>query len=121
MYAPTAPSTSVPSAKGLLPDIPSALPPCVPAQSVENSVIWAPVVQPQPQLTHPLTLSEWVTLEGFESEPQSYDRGNVTVGEPRICFLPFTSVDCTIFSLFSFNDFIATAFPDLVKDLDIQI
>ena len=83
--------------------------------------MWAPVVQPQPWLAHPLTLSKWVTLEDFESEPQSYDRGNVTVEDPCISFSPFILADCTLFSHFSFNDFIATAFPDLAKDLDIQI
>ena len=83
--------------------------------------MWAPVAQLQPQLTLTLSLPKWVTLEGFESEPQSYDGGNVTVEDPPISFSPFTLADCTLFSHFSFNDFIATAFPDLAKDLDIQI
>ena len=83
--------------------------------------MWAPVVQPQLWLAHPLTLPKWVTLEGFESEPQSYDGGNVTVEEAPISFSPFTLADCTLFSHFSFNDFIATAFLDLAEDLDIQI
>ena len=42
--------------------------------------MWTPVVQLQLQLTHPLSLSEWATLEGFELEPQSYDGGNVLHG-----------------------------------------
>ena len=94
-------------------DILSALVPCTPTLSAENSVMWAPVVQPQLQLAHLLTLSKWVTLGGFESEPQSYDGGNVMVGDPPISFLPFTLADCTLFSHFSFNDFITTAFLDL--------
>ena len=36
---------------------------------------------------HPLSLPKWVTLEGFESEPQSYDGGNVTVEDPPYFFL----------------------------------
>ena len=83
--------------------------------------MWAPVVQPQLWLAHPLSLPEWVTLEGFESEPQSYNGGNVTVEDPPISFLPFTLADCTLFSHFLFNDFVTTAFPDLAEDLDIQI
>ena len=43
--------------------------------------MWAPVAQPQPQPSHPLTLPEWVTLEGFELAPQGYDGGNVMVEE----------------------------------------
>ena len=42
--------------------------------------MWTPVVQLQLQLTHPLSLSEWATLEDFELEPQSYDGGNVLHG-----------------------------------------
>ena len=114
-------STSAPSAKGPLPDTLSALAPCTLTQSAENSVMWAPVVQLQPWLAHPLSLPEWVTLEGFESEPQSYDGGNVTVEGLPISFSPFTLADCMLFSHFSFNDFITTAFPDLAKDLDIPI
>ena len=71
--------------------------------------MWAPVAQPQPWLTHPLSLPEWVTLEDFESEPQSYNGGNIMVEEPPISFSPFTLANCTLFSHFSFNDFIATA------------
>ena len=46
---------------------------------------------------------------------------SVMVEEPPISFSLFTLADCSLFSLFSFNDFIATAFLDLTKDLDIQI
>ena len=45
----------------------------------------------------------------------------VTVEGPPISFSPFSSADCTMLSHFSFNDFIAVAFPDLARDLDIQI
>ena len=83
--------------------------------------MWAPVVQPQPWLTHPLSLPGWVTLEGFESVPQGYERGNVTVEEAPASFSPFSSVDCKLLSHFSFNDFITVAFLDLARDLDIQI
>ena len=41
--------------------------------------------------------------------------------DPPISFSLFTLADCTLFSHFSFNDFIATVFPDLAEDLDIQI
>ena len=45
----------------------------------------------------------------------------VTVENPPISFSPFSLVDCTMISHFSFNDFITLAFPDLAKDLDVQI
>ena len=83
--------------------------------------MWAPVVQLQPQLTHPLSLPKWVTLEDFESAPQGYKRGNVTVEEAPTSFSPFSLVDCTLLSHFSFNNFVAVAFLDLARDLDIQI
>ena len=43
------------------------------------------------------------------------------VENPPISFSPFSPVDCTMLSHFSFNDFVAIAFPDLVGDLDAQI
>ena len=45
----------------------------------------------------------------------------VTVEEPPIPFSPFSLTDCTMLSHFSFNDFVAIAFPDIAGDLDIQI
>ena len=45
----------------------------------------------------------------------------VTVEEAPTSFSPFSLVDCMLFSHFSFNDFIAIAFPDLAGDLDAQI
>ena len=45
----------------------------------------------------------------------------VTVEDPPIPFSPFSLADCTMLSHFSFNDFVAIAFPDLAGDLDIQI
>ena len=83
--------------------------------------MWALVAQPQLQLAHPLTLPKWATLEDFESVPQDCERGNVTVEEVPTSFSPFSLVDCMLLSHFSFNDFVVVAFPDLVRDLDIQI
>ena len=45
----------------------------------------------------------------------------VTVEEAPTSFSPFSLVDCILLSHFSFNDFIVVAFPDLARDLDIQI
>ena len=45
----------------------------------------------------------------------------VTVEGPPVSFSPFTLVDCMALAHFSFNDFVAVAFPDLAKDLEIQI
>ena len=112
-------NTSAPSVEWLPQDIPNAPATCVPAPFVENSVMWAPVAQPQPQLAHPLP--EWLTEGVFESESRNYDGGNVMVEDPPIPFSPFSLTDCTLLSHFSFNDFIAVAFPDLARDLDIQI
>ena len=81
--------------------------------------MWAPVAQLQPQHVHPLP--EWLIQEGFESESRSNDGGNVTVENPPISFSPFSLADCTLLEHFSFNDFIAVAFPDIAGDLDIQI
>ena len=81
--------------------------------------MWAPVAQPQPQLAHPLP--NWLTDGVFESESRSNDWGNVMVKNPPIPFSPLSLADCTTFSHFSFNDFIAIAFPDLAGDLDTQI
>ena len=83
--------------------------------------MWAPVVQPQPWPALPLSLPKWVILEGFESAPQGYEGGNVMVEEAPISFSPFSPVNCILLSHFSFSDFIAVAFPDLVGDLDTQI
>ena len=44
----------------------------------------------------------------------------VTIEEPPIPFSPFSSADCTMINHFSFNDFIAIAFPDIARDLDFQ-
>ena len=45
----------------------------------------------------------------------------VTIEGPPIPFSPFSVTDCTMLDYFSFNDFVAVAFPDLAEDLDIQI
>ena len=46
---------------------------------------------------------------------------DVTVEDPPVPFSPFSPADCTMLSHFSFNDFIAIAFPDIAGDLDVQI
>ena len=83
--------------------------------------MWAPVAQLQLQLTLALSLLGWVTSEDFELVPQDYEGGNVTVEEVPTSFSPFSLVDCMLLSHFSFNDFVAIAFPDLTRDLDNQI
>ena len=120
-YVLNALSTSAPSVEPLLPVTPSTLASCGLAPFVESVVMWAPLAQPQLWLAVPLFLPEWVILEGFESVPQGYDGGNVTVEEHLMTFSPFPSIDCTMFNHFSLNNFVATAFPDLAGDLDIQI
>ena len=42
----------------------------------------------------------------------------VTIEDPPIAFSPFSLVDCTLISHFSFDDFVAVAFLDLIGDLD---
>ena len=79
--------------------------------------MWAPVVQLQPRLAHPLSLPKWVTSEDFEPVSQGYDR---IEGAPT-SFSPFSLVNCTLLSHFSFNDFVAVVFPDLAGDLDTLI
>ena len=43
------------------------------------------------------------------------------IEEAPTSFSPFSLTNCMLLSHFSFNDFIAIAFPDLAGDLDIQI
>ena len=121
MSTPNALSMYAPSVMLPPPVTPNAPASCALALFVENSVMWAPVAQLQLQLTPPLSLPEWVTLEDFESAPQGYEGGNVMVLEAPTSFSPFSSTDCTLLTHFSFNDFIAVAFPDLAGDLDVQI
>ena len=45
----------------------------------------------------------------------------VTVVETPTTFSPFPSTDCTLYSHFSFDDFVMIAFLDLTRDLDDQI
>ena len=120
-YTLTAPSISAPSVEGLLLDTINTPVPYAPIQSVESSAMWAPIAQPQPWLALPLSLSKWVTLEDFESVPQGYKRGNVTVEEAPTSFSPFSLVDCMLRAHFSFNDFVTVAFLDLARDLNTQI
>ena len=121
MYTLNAPSTFAPSIEGPLLDTLSTPVPCAPVQSVESSVMWTPAGQLQLQLTHPLSLPKWVTLEDFESVPQGYEKGNVMVEEAPTSFSPFSPINCMLLAHFSFNDFVAVAFPDLARDLDTQI
>ena len=117
-FAPNALSTFVPSVDWPPLDILNVPATCAPVPYMENSVMWAPVVQLQPQLMHPLP--EWITDGIFELESRGNDGGNVMVEDPPISFSPFSLVDCTLIGHFSFDDFIAVAFPDLTGDLDTQ-
>ena len=123
MSAPNALSTCALSVELPLQDTLNVPASCNPAPSVENLAMWAPVAQLQPQLqsTCLLSLPKWVISEDFELVSQGYDRGNVTVEEAPTSFSPFSPVDCMLLSHFSFNNFVAIAFPDLAGDLDIQI
>ena len=58
-------------------------------------------------------MKDWGGLEFLEE--------GVTVEGPPTSFSPFSSANCTMLSHFSFNDFIAIAFPDLAGDLNIQL
>ena len=118
---PIATSTYVHSVNESPLDILSRCAPCVPAQSVESLVMRVPVAQLQPRLAHHLSLPEWVTWDDLESEPQGYKGGNVTVVGTPTPLSPFSLADCTLYSHFSFNDFVAIAFLDSTKDLDTQI
>ena len=42
----------------------------------------------------------------------------VTIEEAPISFSPFPPTNCTLYSHFSFDDFVMIAFPDLTRDLD---
>ena len=119
MFAPNVPNISAPSVDWLPLDIPNKPVTCIPVPYVGNSVMWAPVVQLQLQRVHPPP--DWLTEGTFESGSQSNDGGNVTVEDPPIPFSPFSVTDCTMLSHFSFNDFIVITFPDLARDLDVQI
>ena len=57
----------------------------------------------------------------FNCGTEGHGIKDVTIEEPPIPFSPFSSADCTMLSHFSFNDFIAIAFPDIAGDLDVQI
>ena len=114
-------TTSVHSADKLPPDILSACALCAPAQSVESLVMWAPIAQPQLRHALCLSLSKWATWDDLESESQGYKGGNVTVMEAPTSFSPFSLTDCTLYSHFSFDDFVMIAFPDLTGDLDDPI
>ena len=120
-YAPIALSMSAHSVDELPLDTLNEHAQCALAPSVGNWVMWAPLAQPQLQHTPHLSLPTWATWDDLESESQGYDGGNVMVEEPPISFSPFPLTDCTLYSHFSFDDFIMVAFPDLTRDLDNQI
>ena len=113
MYAPIVRSTSAHSVDKLPPDTPSAHAQCAPAQSVESSVMWAPLAQPQLWHALHLSLPEWMTWDDLESESQGYEGGNVMAMEAPTPFSPFSPTNCTLYSHFSFDDFVMIAFPDL--------
>ena len=74
-------------------------------------------------LSDSLSLTRRVSISGKDDESprKSGVAGAVMVEEPPISFSPFPSTDCTLYSHFSFDDFIMVAFPDLTRDLDNQI
>ena len=61
---------------------------------------------------------EWLTLLPMAEFTHN---STVMVEEAPTSFSPFSLVDCMLLSHFSFNDFVAVAFPDLARDLDFQI
>ena len=65
-------------------------------------------------------VTEWHMQRQDHFPPRTRTLG-VMVEEAPTSFSPFSLVDCTLLSHFSFNDFVAVAFPDLARDLDIQI
>ena len=54
-------------------------------------------------------------------QPSRLNARTVTIEDVPIPFSPFSATDCTMLNYFSFEDFVAVAFPDLARDLDIQI
>ena len=100
MSVPSAQNTYAPSVGLLLLVTPNEPASCIPVPSVESLVMWIPVAQLQLQLAPLLSLPEWATLEGFESAPQGYEGGNVTVEGAPTSFSPFPPVDCTLLSHF---------------------
>ena len=76
---------------------------------------------------HPVTLlTDHKNLTYFH-QPQKLSRHQawwmmfVMIEDPPVPFSPFSFANCTMLDHFSFNDFIAIAFPDIARDLDIQI
>ena len=60
-------------------------------------------------------------MEDWVDPPAGGDAEVVMVEEAPISFSPFSLADCSLFSHFSFDDFIVTAFPDLAEDLDLNL
>ena len=118
MYPPIAQSMSARFVNELPPDTLNAHAQCAPLQSVVSSVMWAPLAQLQPRHALRLSLPKWATWDDLESESQGYKGGNVTVMEAPTSFSP---INCTLYSHFSFDNFVMIAFPDLTRDLDNPI
>ena len=74
-----------------------------------------------PDTTKPFFVMTGASLTASGGILMQKDSNGVMVEEPPASFSPFSPADCTMFSHFSFNDFIAIAFLDLTGDLDIQI
>ena len=62
-----------------------------------------------------------VTLKNWFEPSLNLNWTYVTIEEAPTSFSPFSLVNCTLLSHFSFNDFVTVAFPDLAGDLDTQI
>ena len=69
----------------------------------------------------PSKMLNQIKTSEFGPGPGTEEDVSVIVEEPPVSFSPFSLPDCTLLSHFSFNDFVAIAFPDLARDLDIQI
>ena len=63
--------------------------------------------------------SQWKIHPVFHTALLMTYKETVTVEDPPTSFSPFSLVNCTMLDHFSFNDFVAIAFPDLAGDLDV--
>ena len=118
-FVPNVPNTSAPFVNWPHLDTPNKLATCAPVPYVGNLVMWGPVAQPQ--LQHACLPPEWLTEAVFKSGSRRYDGGNVTIEGPPIPFSPFSLTNCTLLNHFSFDNFVAVAFPDIAGDLNNQI
>ena len=91
---------------------------------VESRASNNPIVIPGPEPSTPTTVWCFQCQEYIQYVPsveEQHTATHVTVEEPPTSFSPFSLMDCMLLSHFSFDDFIAIAFLDLARDLDIQI